>query len=124
MSTRKSQEELLRERIKTRETLLGINPNTQQNLEKQNKKQNVLQNENEPLESKQTEKFPAKRRRRPRSKEELEKEKFHHKYKPRTFYVRPDLLEKFDRYSGGIRGEKTRMINEALKEYLDTFEDE
>lgn len=116
------QEEQLRKRLnirKTKETLLGIDPTPNQNKKQS---QNVLQNE--PSEPKQTEEFTKKRRRRPRSKEELEKERFSNKYKPRTFYVRPDLLEKFDRYSGGIRGEKTRMINEALEEYLDTFEDE
>lgn len=121
------QEEQLRKRLnirKTRDTLLGIESSTQQNLENQNKKQsaNVSQNENEHSEESQS--AHKKWKRRPRSKEELEKEKFVNKYKPRTFYVRPDLLERFDRYSGGLRGEKTRMINEALKEYLDTFEDE
>lgn len=135
MSARKSQEEQLRERINkrgnTRAKLIGVDSQTEKDSanEEQNINQNVSQNINnvgnenvEPIHESTPK--ASTRKRKPRSKKDLEKEKFINKYQPRTFYVRPELLKKFDKYSGGLKGEKTRMINEALEEYLDTFEDE
>lgn len=62
---------------------------------------------------------PRKRRRKPR-----QKPKFEDLYTPHTFHIQNDLLERFLNMSGNIKGEKTRMINEAIREYLETFVDE
>lgn len=139
MSPKKTQEEKLRERLQQRGVskahgqLIGITQEEDEPAEA-DQNQNLLQNEKE--DSNQSEKHlqnedetakanpTTRRRRKPRSKREVEKEKFTNKYQARTFYVLPSLLKRFDKLTGGIRGEKTRMINEALEEYLDTFEDD
>ena len=57
--------------------------------------------------------------------EEKEKNKFSNKYKAVTFYLDKDLLKKFDKLTGNgkLRGEKTRAINEAVSEYLSSFDE-
>lgn len=52
------------------------------------------------------------------------KPKFEDLHTPHTFHIRNDLLDRFLKMSGDVKGEKTRMINEAIKEYLETFIDE
>lgn len=96
--------------------------NEEQNV-KQNIEQNQMENTNVDQNSNQNTVFQPIKKRKPPSKKEAEKEKFINKYHPVTFYVRPDLLERFNKISGGIRGQKTKMINEALEEYLNTFEE-
>jgi hypothetical protein len=53
---------------------------------------------------------PAKREKR---------KKFEELYKRDTFWIQNDLKDRLDAYCKGERGEKTRIVNEALKEYMD-----
>lgn len=50
--------------------------------------------------------------------------RFIDQHTPATFYIRNDLLKRFNDLVGDERGAKTRMINEAIEEYLATFVDE
>ncbi|WP_309122222.1 hypothetical protein [Paenibacillus sp.] len=47
------------------------------------------------------------------------RKKFEELYKRDTFWIRNELKEKLDAYCQGERGEKTRIVNEALKDYLE-----
>jgi uncharacterized protein (DUF4415 family) len=138
VSAKKTQEEQLRERINkrtssTHKALIGIEEDKEPSatIVSPDHSQKVLQNENNlvnqninisTVETDDNE-LPTPIKRKPRSKKESEKEKFINKYTARTFYIDPDLLKRFNALSDGIKGEKTRMINEALREYLDTFEE-
>ena len=122
MSRFKNKEDDLRERLNQRGAhaqLIGITKITSS------------QNESE-LETVTTEIPNKKRKTIPKrhtllieQREEKEKNKFANKYKPVTFYIDKNLLEKFDELTGNgqISGEKTRAINEAISEYLDSFTD-
>ncbi len=55
-------------------------------------------------------KGPAKREKR---------KKFEELYKRDTFWIQNELKDRLDAYCKGERGEKTRVINEALKEYME-----
>lgn len=44
--------------------------------------------------------------------------KWEDRYKRATFYVENETLAELDRRAGTEKGEKTRMINEALQAYL------
>lgn len=46
------------------------------------------------------------------------KPKFEELHTRHTIYIRNDIGEKLDELCGGERGEKTRIINEALEKYL------
>ncbi|MBM7554411.1 hypothetical protein [Thalassobacillus pellis] len=46
------------------------------------------------------------------------KKKFDDKYKRATFYVENDLIKQLDKQAGKEKGEKTRLVNEALRQYL------
>ena len=44
---------------------------------------------------------------------------FESRYKRETYYIREDLARKINRRSAAVgKGEKTRIINQALEEYL------
>lgn len=47
------------------------------------------------------------------------RKKFEELHKRDTFWIRNDLKQKLDELCVGERGEKTRMINEALDAYLE-----
>lgn len=49
-------------------------------------------------------------------------EKFDDLYTRHTVYIQNELGDKLSKRSAGSRGEKTRIINEALKEYLNKSE--
>jgi len=53
---------------------------------------------------------PAKREKR---------KKFEELYKRDTFWIQNELKERLDAYCKGERGEKTRIVNEALKAYME-----
>jgi uncharacterized protein (DUF4415 family) len=44
--------------------------------------------------------------------------KFEDMYTRQTFYIENELLEQMNQLAGGEKGEKTRIINEALRAYL------
>lgn len=44
--------------------------------------------------------------------------KWEDKYKRATFYVQNDTMAEIERYAGSEKGEKTRIINEALQDWL------
>ena len=44
--------------------------------------------------------------------------KFEDTHTRSTFYIENDLLEQMNRLADGEKGEKTRIINEALRAYL------
>jgi hypothetical protein len=44
--------------------------------------------------------------------------KFEERFTRQTYYIENDLLEKINRMAGNEKGEKTRIINEALRKYL------
>lgn len=46
------------------------------------------------------------------------KKKFDEKYKRATFYVENDIIKQLDKQAGKEKGEKTRLVNEALRQYL------
>ncbi|WP_274655613.1 hypothetical protein [Paenibacillus humicola] len=46
------------------------------------------------------------------------KQKFEELHARQTFWVRKDFVELIEQESEGARGEKTRVINEALEEYF------
>lgn len=48
----------------------------------------------------------------------IKKQKFEERYKRDTFWIRNDLKEKLDSFCEGEKGEKTRVINEALESYF------
>jgi len=60
-----------------------------------------------------TQSMPAKREKR---------KKFEELYKRDTFWIRNDLKERLDEYCSGERGEKTRIINEALQAYMEKMQ--
>ena len=53
---------------------------------------------------------PAKREKR---------KKFEELYKRDTFWIQNELKDRLDAYCKGERGEKTRIVNEALKAYME-----
>ncbi|UOR14158.1 hypothetical protein [Halobacillus amylolyticus] len=46
------------------------------------------------------------------------KKKFEDKYKRATFYIENDIIKLLDKQAGKEKGEKTRLVNEALRQYL------
>lgn len=46
------------------------------------------------------------------------KKKWEDDYKRGTFYIQNDVLEELNYRSGTEKGEKTRIVNEALQEYF------
>lgn len=44
--------------------------------------------------------------------------KFEESHTRATFYIQNELLEQLNQFDGNEKGEKTRMINEALEAYL------
>lgn len=46
------------------------------------------------------------------------KKKFEEKYKRATYYIENDIKEKLDKQAGNEKGEKTRIVNEALRNFL------
>lgn len=46
------------------------------------------------------------------------REKFTDRHTPQTFYIENELLEAFHLAAGNEKGEKTRIINDALRNYL------
>ncbi len=52
-------------------------------------------------------------------KKRTKKLRFEEKYIRHTSYIEKELLEKLNRLADGEKGEKTRIINEALRDYLE-----
>ncbi|CAM3848638.1 hypothetical protein [Marinicrinis lubricantis] len=48
------------------------------------------------------------------------REKFEDKFARATFYIENGLLEKINAEAGNEKGEKTRIINEALRQYFNS----
>jgi len=46
------------------------------------------------------------------------KVKFEEKYTRATFYIENDLLKELDKEARDEKGEKTRIVNEAIRKYL------
>lgn len=46
------------------------------------------------------------------------KKKFEEKFTRQTYYIENELLEKLHQEAGNEKGEKTRIINEALRQYF------
>lgn len=46
--------------------------------------------------------------------------KFEETHKRATFYIENSLLEKLNKMSGSEKGEKTRIINDALRQYFNS----
>ncbi|WP_173918931.1 hypothetical protein [Halobacillus sp. Marseille-Q1614] len=46
------------------------------------------------------------------------KKKFEDKYKRATFYIENDIIKQLDSQAGKEKGEKTRIVNEALRQFL------
>lgn len=51
----------------------------------------------------------------------VKKKKFEEKYTRQTYYIDNELLRELNRIAGNEKGEKTRIINEALARYLKQF---
>lgn len=47
------------------------------------------------------------------------KKKFEDTHTRQTFYIENELLKKLSKFAGREKGEKTRIINEALRSYMD-----
>jgi uncharacterized protein (DUF4415 family) len=52
------------------------------------------------------------------NKKERKRKKFEDNFTRQTYYIQNDLLEKLNEVAGSEKGEKTRIINEALRKYL------
>lgn len=50
------------------------------------------------------------------------KKKFEEKFTRQTYYIENELLEKLNQEAGSEKGEKTRIINEALRNYFSSIE--
>jgi hypothetical protein len=48
------------------------------------------------------------------------RQKFEERYRRDTFWIRNDLKEKLNAQCEGEKGEKTRIINEAIEMYFDS----
>lgn len=46
------------------------------------------------------------------------KTKWEDQYKRATFYVQIDTMEEIEKFAGTEKGEKTKIINEALQDWL------
>lgn len=55
---------------------------------------------------------------RPVNYPKTKKKKWEDNYKRATFYVQNDTMDAIERYAGNEKGEKTRIINEALQDWL------
>ena len=47
------------------------------------------------------------------------KKKWEDNYKRATFYIQNDVMEELEYAAGNEKGEKTRIINEALQDWLE-----
>jgi uncharacterized protein (DUF4415 family) len=49
------------------------------------------------------------------------KKKFVERHTPQTFYIENEILTELRRLAGTEKGEKTRIVNEALKQYFQSL---
>jgi Ribbon-helix-helix domain len=49
------------------------------------------------------------------------KKLFEEEYSRATFYIENDLLQQIKEHAGRTKGEKTRIVNEAIQEYLNKY---
>lgn len=50
---------------------------------------------------------------------EIAEEKFEDTHKRQTYYISLDIIDELNRRAGRKKGAKTRIVNNALREYLD-----
>jgi hypothetical protein len=50
----------------------------------------------------------------------INKIKFEEKFTRKTYYIENELIEMLNEFAGNEKGEKTKIINEALRTYLET----
>lgn len=49
------------------------------------------------------------------------KKLFEEEYSRATFYIENNLLQQIKEHAGKTKGEKTRIVNEAIKEYMEKY---